>query len=601
MGGRRMTDGRDAVRERFKAAEDLPPLPEEGDGGGIDGPPDYGPPEADPPDDPKRRAALLPLNDVGNARRLVTYFGDDLVYVPRVGWFAWTGSVWEKDADELKVRAHGQDLAQLIEAEVPFVVLKEWQKKLLAELPALNRRIETLEVTEPEQMSQDQRDELGRLEDRRTLALKQRGALSDMRTAHRTFARSAGNADRIRKAIGEAQVLRARPLEAMDADPLSVNVANGILRFAVERYEGGRVSTVRLDPHDRAALQTKIAACGYDPDASAPLFEEFLARIQPAQDMRDFLRRWFGLSMTGLTWEQKLAFFYGHGANGKSVLVDLMAWMLGGYAATAKIESLTGQTKRGGADATPDLIPLMGARFVRASEPEQGERLKEGTIKELTGGEPILIRALHSDFVEVKPEFKLTISGNHKPEIRGTDDGIWRRMLLVPFDIHIPQAERDPDLGKKLRAEAPGILRWMVDGLIDYLDGGLREPARVLEATQDYRSDSDPVGTFLTECTIVTGASDDFMLARELIDAFNFWNKQREGTEWGGRTVSNALKSKAGHWRHPSTGAVFAAAKRQATGYRGIRLTDTFRRQLDSGAYDSGRQARDDDSEEMPL
>ena len=583
-----MSDNREAVRRRLEAAEDITP-------------PDEPPPSEGEVEFDHAGGALHPLNDLGNARRMDTYFGEDLIFVPRVGWFCWTGQRWEPDPDNLAVRRLGQSLSGLIEKEVAHVELDSWQDELLKEIPALKRRIAEIEAIEEEERSADQVTDLDRLEDRLSQAYKLKPALSAKRSAHRKFAKTTGNSDRIKKAVTEAEVMQAVDLEALDAEPLTINVENGILRFKVTRGEDfGAVADVTLDPHDRASLQSKIVNAIYDPAAEAPGFKAFLNRVQPDRDIREFLQRWFGLCLTALTGDQKLVFLYGHGANGKSVLVDLMASILGEYAATAKIESLTGQTRRGGADATPDLIPLMGARFVRASEPEQGEKLKESTIKELTGGEPILVRRLHSDFIEVKPIFKLTISGNYKPEIRGTDDGIWRRVLLVPFDVQIPKPERDPDLGKKLQAEAPGILRWMVEGLLAYLEGGLQEPDKVLEATKDYRSDSDPIGSFLTECCVVTGEESDFMLAREMIEAFNVWNMDREGSEWTGRTISLRLKDKAGRWRHPATGMTFIRGKRSATGYRGIKLTDTFAETVRTaaGTAKSGRRPPD---EEVPV
>jgi putative DNA primase/helicase len=281
--------------------------------------------------------------------------------------------------------------------------------------------------------------------------------------------------------------------------------------------------------------------------------------------------------------EQRIWFFYGHGANGKSVLVDLIARILGDYSATAKIETLTGQTKRGGADATPDLIPLMGARMVRASEPEQGERLKEGLIKEMTGGEPMLIRALHSDFIEVKPVFKLFVSGNHKPEIRGTDDGIWRRVLMVLFSEQIPEKERDVHFGQKLyMAEAPGILNWMVDGLVDYLERGLQVPQAVQDATQAYREENDPIGIFLDACCEVKGDAGTFTRSSDLTDAFNFWTAELGSTQWSGRQFQLKLKDKAERWRDPRSGLTFMAAKRSVAGYQGIALTDMFRKRMDA-------------------
>ena len=278
---------------------------------------------------------------------------------------------------------------------------------------------------------------------------------------------------------------------------------------------------------------------------------------------------------------QKFVFQYGKGANGKSVLSDLMNRILGDYATTVKIKSLTGRNNKSGADATPDLMPLVGARAALASEPEEGDRLQEGMIKEMTGGEPILVRQLHSDFIEVRPYFKLTISGNHKPDIRGTDDGIWRRVLLVPFDVQIPEAERDEKLIEKLWEERSGILNWLIEGLKSFLEGGLQEPAQVLDATQEYRADSDPIGSFLGDCCVVSGSSEDFLSARELIDGFNLWLDQRGEGMWGQRTVSLKFKAEAGRYRDPTTNRPFSKGKREVTGYRGIKFTEAFRKSYD--------------------
>jgi len=254
-----------------------------------------------------------------------------------------------------------------------------------------------------------------------------------------------------------------------------------------------------------------------------------------------------------------------------------VARMLGDYAATARIKSLTGVDRRGGGDATPDLMVLIGARFVRASEPREGEQLQEEFIKELTGGEPIMVRALNSDFVEMDPDFKLTISGNHKPVVRGTDDGIWRRLLLVPWDVQIPEHRRDKDLGEYLfQNERSGILNRLRDGLLDYLEGGLAVPGLVSDATKEFREESDPVGTFLEQCCVITGDHRDSIGARELGEAFNFWNSDRGFGEWKPKTVGMKLKEKADRWKSPVTGQRFTARKSSTHFYDGIQFNAVF-------------------------
>ena len=598
-----MSDGIEKVRAAMAAPEEVD-LPEgieapEGTDGAYGDPDDPGagpddrspaPPDDDCPDDPARECAAFPLNDYGNGQRFYCHFGQDVIWVPRVGWFVWSGARWEKDADEIEARRRAQRLGSLIEREVPHLVLEPWQMDKLGQLREVRRRAKELDdqIALGGEGAEEARAERDMLSPRLADLANLEKVLTSKRKDHRGFARTSGNTARIAAAMTEAQTSLARPLEMLDAEALDVNCASGVLRFSVDGGPGtgfSRTADMETLPHARELHMTKLMPVEYDPHARCPTFDAYLSRIQPAPEMRAFLQRWLGLSMTALTGEQKLCFFYGGGANGKSVLVDLIARMMGDYASTAKIESLTGRNRRGGGDATPDLVPLMGARFVRASEPEEGEKLQEGIIKELTGGEPMLIRALHSDFVEVKPIFKLTISGNHRPEIRGLDDGIWRRVLLVPFDVQIPKEERDPNLGEKLWAERSGILNWLVEGLLAYLEGGLQEPAAVLDATQEYREESDPVGMFLETACVVTGDPADTIYALDLKDAFNFWLYCRGEGQWRDRTISLRLKDKSRSWRSATTGQCFTDRKSSGVmRYDGIRFSDTFSRDLPKDA-----------------
>lgn len=577
---------------------------------------------APPPKDgeempPERICAALPLNDYGNGQRFKIHFGNDALFVGRVGWHVWDEKRWLKD-DEIskgispQIRARAQKMGELIEAEIPHLEPSPKDKELLAEERRLRDRRSELEATPEAERGADHSDTVGtisaRLKSIETL-LKSHKSLIGRRLTH---AKNAGNSGPLSNMINEASVMISRQLPEMDASPLDVNTMSGILRFTVEddQLAGSflqpgepvpKIGVARLIPHDRSELLTKMVPVAYDPVATCPGFDAFLRRIMPEERMRKFLQRWFGYSMTALTSEQALCFFYGMGANGKSVLVDLMARILGDYAATAKIESLTGSNRRGGGDATPDLVPLIGARMVRASEPDKGVQWQEGLIKEFTGGEPILVRALHSDFVEVEPKFKLTISGNHKPDIRGTDDGIWRRLKIVPFEQQIPKHERDPHLTAKLMKEAPGILNWLRDGLVDYLSGGLQEPEEVLLATSSLREESDPYGMFLDDACVVSGDSGDSLPTRELVQAFHFWLADRGEGTFKDRTVALALKDRSRRWQSPKTGQMFTERKSNGTmRYDGIRFTDIFGRLWDQAPKDStgralgGRRAEGD-------
>ncbi|WP_374384567.1 DNA primase family protein [Paracoccus yeei] len=550
-----------------------PPPPDEGAAG-------------DEPEDPISRSSREPLNDLGNGNRFRIHFGENILFVSQVGWFVWDGARWKRDPEISRdcsplIRARAHKMSGLIEKEIDWLQPSKRDRQLLAKERELRQRRGEIEADPAHAGDEALMTELGHIASQlRSIdtALKTHKSLIGRRLTH---AKNAGNSGPMSNMIAEARVMLAQQVDDMDRGDLDVNTLSGVLRFS--RIPGdpengmSPMADVELVPHDRAQLLTKVMPVEFDPEAKCPRFDAFLQQIQPNIEMRRFLQRWFGLSMSGMDI-QKLAFFHGGGANGKSVLVDLMARIFGDYAATAKIESLTGKNKKSGSDSQPDLIPLIGARFVRTSEPEEGERLQEGLVKALTGGEPMMVRALYTDMIVFQPIFKLTISGNHLPDIRGGDDGIWRRLMLVQFPVQIPEHKRIPkkELDEILWAERSGILNWLVDGLLDYLSGGLQEPQDVMAATEGYRKESDPIGTFLGDATEVSGYEGDFMTARELIEAFNFWIEERGETRWGNRTVSNRIKAKAGTWRHPDSNKTFAAGKSGVTGYRGIRLSDDF-------------------------
>ncbi|MEL6507253.1 MAG: phage/plasmid primase, P4 family, partial [Pseudomonadota bacterium] len=324
-------------------------------------------------------------------------------------------------------------------------------------------------------------------------------------------------------------------------------------------------------PHDRSYLCSKMAEADYNEDATAPTFTAFLERIQPEPDRREFLQRWFGYTLLGLTTEQKLLFAHGDGRKGKSTLIDVIAQILADYATTVPIESLTGSEQRKGSDATPDLVRIPGARMVRASEPEQGQKMKEALVKALTGGEPVMVRRMHQEFIEVTPEFKLTISGNHRPEIRGGDDGIWRRVLLCPFDQQIPLDEVDPDLPAKLQAEIDGIFAWMVAGAVKWLTDGLKTPGDVMAASNEYRLESDPLREFLLGECVITGSESDWITSADVIDVFRLMQEETGDDPWTKRTVAKTLKDRSAKLKHPDTGATFWPHKRNGTvDYKGL-------------------------------
>jgi putative DNA primase/helicase len=251
-----------------------------------------------------------------------------------------------------------------------------------------------------------------------------------------------------------------------------------------------------------------------------------------------------------------------------------------------------GENRRSAAEATPDLVPLIGARLVRMSEPEEGARLNEPRIKEMTGGEKVLIRGLNKEFVEISPVCKFWVSTNHKPDVRGTDDGIWRRLCLIPWDVQIPKDERDPQLFAKIMANPDGVFAWMVEGLLEYLEVGLAEPDEVKAATQEYREESDPIGTFLDLNCVVSGETSDVVSSKDLTEAFNFWRREDGTGVWGEKTVARKFAEKASRWRSPKTGQMYTAFKSSISQYRGIRFTDMFKRRFDERPIAGGSWSR---------
>ena len=247
-----------------------------------------------------------------------------------------------------------------------------------------------------------------------------------------------------------------RALADFDCDPMLFNVANGTLDL--------RTGTLR--PHSRDDRLTRMVDVPYDPDARAELWHAFLWRITAQRvNLYKYLQRLVGYCLTGKVSEQVIVFLFGIGANGKSVFCETVAALLGEYGMQAQPELVMAR-RHGG--IPNDVAALRGRRLAQMNETTQGSRFDEAKLKHLTGGDSLTGRFLHREFFDFRPTHKLIIRGNHKPQISGTDDGIWRRLHLVPFEVQIPEAEWDRSLADKLRTELPGILLWAVQGCLDW-------------------------------------------------------------------------------------------------------------------------------------
>lgn len=242
---------------------------------------------------------------------------------------------------------------------------------------------------------------------------------------------------------------------------------------------------------------TKMTAVEADAGMRFPIFKAFLDRATAGDvEAKKFLQRLFGYSLTGITSEHAMAFFYGTGANGKSVLLDTAASIMADYHATAPFETFAASKNE---RHPTDVAGLQGARLVTTAETAEGRHWDETKLKQLTGGDRVKARFMRQDFFEFTPQFKLVVAGNHKPSLRTVDEAIRRRLHLVPFSVTIPASDRDLKLKDKLQAEWPAILNWMVQGCLDWQSEGLSPPATVVAASEAYLAEEDTLSRWIIE------------------------------------------------------------------------------------------------------
>jgi putative DNA primase/helicase len=278
----------------------------------------------------------------------------------------------------------------------------------------------------------------------------------------------------------------AATADQWDADAWLLNTPKGVIDL----------HTGVMRTHRAGDYLTQMTAVA--PEGECPLWHAFLHRVTGKDKaLQDYLQRVCGYALTGSIREHALFFLWGRGANGKGTFVNAGAGILGDYHRAAPIETFTATH----VDRHPtELADLRGARFVTATETEEGRRWAESRIKMLTGGDPVRARFMRQDFFEYTPQLKLVISGNHKPGLRSVDEATRRRFNLIPFTVTIPANERDKDLGDKLKAEWPGILQWMIDGCLAWQREGLNPPEAVTAATSAYLEAQDSVAAWLDEC-----------------------------------------------------------------------------------------------------
>ena len=409
------------------------------------------------------------MTDTGNANRLYDRFGHIIHYsYNRRRWYYWDGKVWRMDdSGEIK------KLADIICEDIKREAFMEQDEKTQMDL---------------------------------------------LKWANRTAA-SHGKENMIR----ECQHLDGVPvgIEELDIYTDYLNCQNGIVNLR----------NGELLPHDSNFMMSKICHCEYDVSDKKPeLWLSFLNDVTGGNKaLQRYIQKSIGYSLTGSNEEQCAYFLYGVGNNGKSTFMEVVSELLGGYSSNVQPETF--MVKRFGDGANTDIARLKSSRFVTAEEPTEGVRLNEGLLKQLTGGGRVTCRFLYGDEFEYTPEFKIWIATNHKPVIRGTDAGIWRRIKLIPFEVTIPKEKVDKNLKYKLRAEFPQILHWAVEGCIMWRQEGINDPEVVQKSVKEYKREMDTLAGFVEECIEINYLIEDKISGTDLFKAYIQWARDNNEYE----------------------------------------------------------------------
>ena len=424
--------------------------------------------------------------DTGNAHRLYDKFGHILKYsYNRKKWYFWTGKVWTLD-ESGEVKKLADEVCEDLKREAWNIQDSELQEKAI-------------------------------------------------KFAKRTAGSSAKEA-----MVKECQHLFDIPAAPEDFDAYTdyMNCQNGIINLR----------NGELMPHDNNFMMSKIACTEYDIHRNKPeRWLRFLDDVTGGDaELQEYIQRSVGYSISGSNAEQCAYFLYGMGNNGKSTFLDTIADIMGNYAMNVQPDTLMLQSRLGsaGGGANSDIARLKSARFITCEEPTEGMRLNEGLLKQLTGGSRVTARHLYGDEFEFTPEFKIWVATNHKPTIRGTDFGIWRRIKLIPFEVNIPADKVDKNLKYKLREEFPQILAWAVEGCMKWQQDGLHEPSRVLDATKEYKHEMDLIAGFIEQCVIIDYSATHHIMAADLFSVYRQWAKENNEYEMSSKKFFMEVQKK---------------------------------------------------------
>lgn len=443
--------------------------------------------------------------DFGNAERFIAKHGDDVRFCPSVGWYVWDGKRWRPDEFN-KVTQLFKDMVRGMYEECLAIEDESSRKTAFSFVTGLESKT------------------------RCTNAL----------------------------ALASSDPNITVSVNDFDGDKTLFNCDNGTINL----------KTGALREHRRNDLITKLAPVTFDPASRCDAWTAFLEEItQTSKQIDDsfinYKQMAYGYSLTGLTVEHALFIQYGVGANGKSTELEIMRSLMGDYAMQAEFDTFMNKRDSG---VRNDIARLKGARFVTASEGEAGGALAESVVKRITGGDRITARFLNKEFFEFDPEFKVWLATNHKPRVKGSDEGIWRRIKLMPYEHTVPAEKRDKHLKSKLLAESSGILAWAVRGAVAYLAAQALPPSdAIFQATDSYRQDMDVFGVFLDEY-FLHGAeyAERFVSRKDLRTLYMHFCKENGEYVLSQKAFINEL-SKRGFPQSASSGV---------RGFRGFQLND---------------------------
>jgi putative DNA primase/helicase len=501
------------------------------------------PPDETVSDETFRECAALDQSDVDNGQRLIAYFGRDLMVrqeddVPAGQMLAWTGTHWDLAGGEALAHLIGQKVGDLIKLEAAYIEFSDSEARTVNNAEAAARELKALN---PDSDSAEERARVEQLVEQVAAGKKARTALSTRRANRKKWGIATKNGGRISQMLKcAAPHLRKHP-DAFNADPLKVATLTHTLTFVpIEDPENpdpdgkrslvidGRVQyqLVAKRGHDRADMLTAVIPYAYNRKASCRDFNVFLDLFQPEATKRRTVQQYSGMSLTAQP-VQRVMFHTGTGGNGKSVFLEVLARVFGdGLSVGLPAESVSGQVQNNPSAPTPDIARCYAKRYLRVAELPKDAPLKAETIKKLTGGERWPVRTMYKGYFEFKPTAKPHMSGNGEPKFDGADGGMRRRLVIVEWSVKLAEAlHRDfEEVVSEIVAGGSGILNWLIEGALDFLNNGFIMSEDVLQTTAEHFAEMDPVGQF-ADAHVKADVGGPGVQSRAMFHAYVAWSE----------------------------------------------------------------------------